>query len=501
MNAPLRRVGVVVMILFGLLFANLNWVQGYQADAYRTNDLNGRVRVAEYERQRGTIFLTAGGVVLAQSKPTSGELKFLRTYPGNAAYAHIVGYKPVNGAATGVEKLENPFLSGASDALVVDRLRDMFTGSTTPGGNVQLTISKAAQEAAVRELANNRVDAPRGAVVALDPQTGALLAMVSMPSFDPNPLASHDPAVAEAAYRKLEGDKAGKPLLNRALQETFPPGSTFKVIVTAAALQNGLNEDSVLAGGSSYTAPETTTPIRNAPGVNCPDSLTLKQAITISCNTAFARLGAEQLGADKVKAAAQAFGFETEPTLADDRDNAFRVVASRTGDIKDPDGTDDRAALAQSCIGQANVRMTPLQAALVAATVANDGRQMRPYVVQQRQGPDLSVLDTARPQELRQPINEGVARTLQDMMISVVQGGTGRSARIDGFDVGGKTGTAQVGESARDHGWFIGFVRRSNEPIAAVAVFLENAGSGGSAEAARIAGQVMRAVIGERGLR
>ncbi|HZN20009.1 MAG TPA: penicillin-binding transpeptidase domain-containing protein [Micromonosporaceae bacterium] len=501
MNAPLRRVGVVVMILFGLLFANLNWVQGYQADSYRTNDLNGRVQVAEYERQRGTVFLAAGGLVLAQSRSTDGELKFLRTYPGKAPYAHIVGYKPVNGAATGIEKLENPFLSGASDKLVVDRVRDMFTGSTTPGGNVQLTISKAAQEAAVRELANNQVDAARGAVVALDPRTGALLAMVSMPSFDPNPLASHDSNAAEAAYQKLEADKTGKPLLNRAIQETFPPGSTFKVLVAAAALQNGLNDGSVLAGGASYTPPETTTPIRNAPGVNCPGSLTLKQALTISCNTAFARLGAEQLGTDKVKAMAQAFGFETEPAFVDDEDNAFRVVPSRTGDIKDPDGTDDRAALAQSCIGQANVRMTPLQGALVAAAVANNGRQMRPYLVQQRQGPDLTVLDTAQPRELGRPISEPVAGTLQEMMVSVVENGTGRSARIDGFDVGGKTGTAQVGETGKDHGWFIGFVRRGNEPIAAVAVFLENAGSGGSAEAARIAGQVMRAVIGERGLR
>lgn len=498
MNAPLRRVGVVVMILFGLLFVNLNYVQGIQATAYRTSDFNGRVQIAEYDRARGKIVVA--GEPVAGVQETDGDYKFLRTYPGSATYAHVVGFKPVNGAETGIEKLENEFLAGTSDELVANRLRDMFTGQKTAGGNVELTLSKAGQEAAVRQLAGNDVGARTGAVVALDPETGRVLALASMPSFDPNPLAGHDTAAAEAAYKRLES-AAGKPLLNRATSETFPPGSTMKVLVSAAALQAGLTQGSELTGGASYQAPDTTHVIRNAPGVNCGQQITLKQALTVSCNTAFARLGAERIGADRLEAAAEAFGFESEPRFAEDqKDNVFRVAASRTGDLKDPDGTDNTPAVAQSCIGQADVRMTPLQGALVAAAVANGGRQMRPYLIDKLTGPDLSTLHTAEPRTLRQPVSSQVAGDLREMMISVVQGGTGRNARVSGLEVGGKTGTAEAGESDDDHGWFIGFAMKDGEPVVAVAVLLEQAGRGGSTEAARIAGRIIRAIAAEQGL-
>jgi peptidoglycan glycosyltransferase len=494
MNAPLRRVGVVVMVLFGLLFVNLNWVQGYQATEYRTSDYNGRVQVAEYERPRGKIVV--GDTAVAVSKATDGELKYLRTYPAGAPYAHVVGFKPVNGAPTGIEKLQNEFLAGTSDQLIGDRLRDMFTGKQTAGGNVELTIKKAVQETAVRELARNQVDATKGAVVALDPKSGAVLALASMPSFDPNPLVSHDTNAAQAAYNKLDQDP-NKPLLDRATSETFPPGSTFKVIVSAAALMKGLTEQTSLPGGSSYKPTDTSSIIGNAPGVVCPQQLSLKQALTISCNTAFARLGAEQLGGDAVRSMAEAFGFGTEPRFADDeKDNVFHVASSEMGNLKDPDGTDDVPKLAQSCIGQSDVRMTPLQGALIAATVANGGIQMKPYLIDKRQAPDLAVVDKAQPQTSSEPITDQVARDLQDMMVSVVESGTGKKAQIDGYVVGGKTGTAQAGETTEDHGWFIGFVKKGDEPVAAVAVLLERAGRGGSAEAARIAGLVMKAVIG-----
>ncbi|HET6215132.1 MAG TPA: penicillin-binding transpeptidase domain-containing protein [Micromonosporaceae bacterium] len=497
MNAPLRRVGVVIMLLFGLLFANLNWVQGYQATAYRTSDYNGRVQVAEYERPRGKVVVN--GTPVASSKETTDELKFLRTYPTNALYAHIVGYKPVNGAATGIEKLENDFLSGTADQLFADRLRDLFTGKQTAGGNVELTLSKAAQEAAVKGLATNGRTS-KGAVVALDPKTGKVLALVSMPSFDPNALVVHDGNAAQAAFDKLDQDPA-KPLLNRALSETFQPGSTMKVVASLAALQAGMTPATVLTGGSSYTAPDTDHPIGNAPGVVCPQQLTLKQALTVSCNTAFARMCVEKLNADKVKAAAQALGFESEPRFTEDGNNVFRTEASHTGDIKDPDGTDDLPLLAQSCIGQADVRMTPMQGALIAAAVANYGTQLRPYLIEKRQSPDLTTMDTGQPKTLRESANAQAARDLQDMMISVVDKGTGQSAQIAGFRVGGKTGTAENEEKAGDHGWFIGFVMKGDVPIAAVAVLLERAGKGGSHEAASIAGDVMKAILAERGLR
>jgi peptidoglycan glycosyltransferase len=498
MNAPLRRVGVVAMILFGLLFANLNWVQAYKADEYRTSDYNGRVQFAEYERERGKI--VAGGKALAQSKPTGGDLKFQRSYPFKETYAHVIGYKPVNLADTAVEKYENDFLAGTSDRLYADRLRDLWSNSKSPGGNVLLTLSPTAQQKAVEKLSSNRVGATRGAVIALNPRSGAVLAMASMPSFDPNPLASHDTKAAQAAYNRLLADPK-KPLLNRAVSETFPPGSTFKVIDAAAALEKGLTEQSVLTGGSTYKPPDTSQVIGNAPGVDCPTKITLKQALTVSCNTAFSRLAVEKLGAAELKKKANDFGFgDTGLSVGQLEDGGVTAAASQTGDITDPDGTDDRPALAQSAIGQANVRMTPLQGALMAAAVANNGSQMRPYLVQVLQGSDLTTNHyTAQPRELRRPVSPQDAAVLQDMMVSVVQNGSGKNANIDGYTVGGKTGTAQAGDNVENHGWFIGFVKKGNEPIAAVAVLLQNAGGGGSAEAADIAGEVMKAIIKDRG--
>jgi peptidoglycan glycosyltransferase len=494
MNAPLRRAGVVVLVLFGLLFANLNWVQAYKANEYRNSPYNGRVQVAEYDRQRGVIEVQ--GKALARSTETPGELKFLRGYPFKSLYAHVVGYKPVNLGATGIEQAENEFLAGTDDKLIVDRVRDMFTGEESSGGNVLLSLSLRAQQTAYEQLRGNDVGSSKGAVVALDPRTGALQAMVSMPSFDPNPLVNHDTKAAEAAYRKLERDKSG-PLKNRALGETKPPGSTFKVIDAAAALENGYRQDSAIPAGSTYQPPQTNQVIRNAAAGICPESqVTLREALTESCNTGFARLGV-QLGGNVLKDMARKFGFEDEELTCGRLDGeGIPVAASRTGDMQRPDGGEDPAVVAQSAIGQRDVRMTPLQGAMIAATVANDGRQMRPYLVQRLLGPDRRPIETASPEQLRRPVSSQVAGDLREMMVSVVENGTGTRARISGYTVGGKTGTAQAGENEPDHGWFIGFVmNKDGQPLSAVAVLLESAGSGGSAEAARIAGRVMRAVI------
>ncbi len=291
------------------------------------------------------------------------------------------------------------------------------------------------------------------------------------------------------------------PLANRAITERFPPGSTFKVVVAAGALEAGLNPDTQLTGGTSYTAPDTTTPIRNAPGVNCPDEITLRNALRVSCNTAFARLGVEQVGADRLKQTAQAFGFETAPAFDRDEKNLLRTSPSVTGGMLntnvDPP-TVDRPALAQSCIGQREVQMTPLQGAMIAAAIANNGVQMRPYLIDTRQASDLTPVDRADIEELRRPVSPQVAAQLREMMNGVVASGTGTAAQIDGFEVGGKTGTAQDGDRP-DHGWFIGYAIKDGKPIVAVAVLLQNAGSGGSREAASIAGDVMRAAIQAKG--
>ncbi|MGS2614069.1 peptidoglycan D,D-transpeptidase FtsI family protein [Micromonospora sp. LZ34] len=499
MNAPLRRVGVVVMILFGLLFANLNWIQAYKADEYRTSDYNGRVQVAEYERKRGNI--EAGGTAFAVSKETDGELRFQRTYPGGAKYAHVLGYKPVNLADTGIERSENDFLAGTSDQLFVDRFKDMFTGDQTGGGNVLLTLSKRAQDVAYDQLRNNRKGVTKGAAIAIDPRTGAVQALVSMPSFDPNPLASHDTSAATAAYNRLEQDR-DRPLRNRALGEVLPPGSTFKIVVAAAALENGVGKSTRIPAGASFTPPTSGSPIKNAAPSICPESqVTLLEAVTESCNTGFAQLGI-RLGADTIKEKARQFGFEQDDlTVGQLGEGGHQVAASRTGGMQNADGGDDPAALAQSSIGQRDVRMTPLQGAMIAASVANGGSQMRPYLVRQLLGPDRTTsYYTADPRELRQPVSGQVAADLRDMMVSVVENGTGESAQINGYTVGGKTGTAQSGPQTPDHGWFIGFALDKNgTPVSAVCVLLEEAGSGGSAEAARIGGQIMRAAIADSG--
>ncbi|GGQ46185.1 peptidoglycan D,D-transpeptidase FtsI family protein [Couchioplanes azureus] len=499
MNAPLRKAGVVILVLFGLLFANLNWVQAYKADDYRTSDYNGRVQVAEYEVPRGVI--EAGGRPLAESKPTDGTLKYLRVYPEKQVYAPVIGYKPVNLEKVGIERSENDFLSGASDKLLADRISAMFTGEQPGGGNVVLSIKPKAQEVAWKQLTRNQSGATKGSAVAIDPRTGAIQAMVSMPSFDPNPLASHDNKAATAAYNELNKDK-DKPLLNRATSEIYPPGSVMKVIMSSAALKNGYEPDTEIEAGPSYTAPGAGKEIRNAAPSVCPEAqVTLKQALTESCNTGFARLGVK-LGGDTVKQEARDWGFEQDDlTIGNLKGGGLPVVTSHTGEMQNPDGSIDQAALAQSSIGQNEVRMTSVQGALMAATVANGGQQMRPYLVQQLLSADRRPIYNANPETLRTPINDDVAGRLKDMMVSVVENGTGTQAQIEGYEVGGKTGTAENGEGEDPHGWFIGFAfDGKGQPVSAVCVMMERVPAAhGSSEAARIGGLIMKAAAGGGG--
>ncbi len=487
MNRPLRRVALGCLVLFGLLLLNVNYVQVVKADDYRDNPSNSRVLLRTYERERGPIAVVAadgsGREVLAESVRTDGPLTYLRTYPGGPDYAHVTGYYSLIYGRTGVERAQDQVLSGEDDRLFVRRLSDYVTGREPSGGGVLLTLDPAAQAAAVAGLAGKR-----GAVVALDPRTGAVLAMASNPTYDPARLSSFEPADIRAYYDQLIA-APDDPLVNRAISKTYPPGSTFKVITAAAALSGGeVQPDTQIPSPPVLDLPQTSVGLRNFGGGSCgADSITLANALRISCNTAFAALGL-RLGESALSKQAQAFGFG-ENDLSVPTSVATSVFPE---DISPP-------SLAQSAIGQFEVRVTPLQMAMVAAGIANQGRVMKPYLVREVQAPDLSRLDLAEPTVYKRAVDPAVAAELTQMMQLVVSDGSGTRAQIDGVNVAGKTGTAQHAPGRPPHAWFIGFAP-AQDPLVAVAVVIEDGGNIGSeatggALSAPIARDVMRAVL------
>ena len=477
MNAPLRRVAISVLVLFTLLILNANYIQVVRSDELRSDRGNTRVLAEEYNRQRGSIIV--GGKEIARSVPTDDTLNYLRQYPEGRLWAPVTGYYSVIYGNTQMERAENDILAGTDPRLTFRRLTDLFTGRDPQGGDVVLTLDAAVQRAAMAGL-----DGVTGAVVALDPTTGAVLGMASTPTFDPNELSSHDPGAIRAYAEQLEGlDR--DPRLNRAIGDNFQPGSVFKVIVSAAALEEGYEPDTEIPAPDVLTLPGTRTELENFGGSECAsdEKQPLIDALTISCNTAFAELGIA-LGEDKIREVAERFGIDGEK-----RQIPLDVAESDIGEI-----TND-AELGVSSIGQQDVRLTPLQAAMIASAVANDGDLMTPYMVDQLRAPDLSVIDRTEPEVLSEATSETVAAGLTEMMISVVENGSGRSARIDGVQVAGKTGTAE--NAGADHNWFIGFAP-ADDPKIAVAVFVANGGGTGGDVSAPIARDVIAAYL-ERG--
>ncbi|GAC1439347.1 MAG: penicillin-binding protein 2 [Mycobacteriales bacterium] len=489
MNGPLRRAALACMLLFGLLLINVNYVQVVKADSYRNDSRNARGLLRSYSHQRGPIVLSAGGganAVAVDTATPSEQLKYLRTYPGGAAFAHVTGFASFVYGRTGLELAENDVLSGQSDNLFVRRLSDYVTGRKAEGGRVVLTLQQAAQRAAYAGLQGKR-----GAAVAIDPRTGAILAMVSTPSYDPAKLSSHNAKAMQAYYRSLQKDPAD-PLLNRAVSQTYPPGSTFKVITTAAALSTGTFTPSTqIPSPTELKLPQTTATLKNFGGEQCGNgtATTLADAFRISCNTAFGQLGLT-LGGGALRAEAEKFGLG---------DSGVTVPLTVVGSVFPSQLSKPQEA--QAAIGQYDVRVTPLQMAMVAAGVANGGTIMKPYLVREVQAPDLSTLSQTSPEVYKKPISRSVADQLTAMMELVVNSGTGTAAQIPGVRVAGKTGTAQHAAGAAPHAWFIGFAP-AEAPRVAVAVLVEDGGSAGSEAtggrvAAPIARDVMRAVLGQ----
>ena len=482
MNTPLRRVAYACLALFGILLLQANYLQAYKASAYLDDPRNGRVLLRTYDRERGPITVGNGQErqAIAMSKETTDTLKYLRTYANGPLYAPVTGFYSLVYGASGIERNEDRVLSGEDDRLFVRRFSDAITGRAPQGGSIALTINPKAQQAAFQALAGRR-----GAAVALDPRTGAILALVSSPSYDPSLLSSHDPAKIAMAYKALQNDPAN-PMLDRALNQTYPPGSTFKLITAAAALSAGTyTPQTRIASPTVLALPQTNQPLRNFGGESCGDgkTTTLADALRISCNTAFGQLGLV-LGATAVRKQAAAFGFgETDLFVPQ------RVSRSSYPDTLSP------PQLAQAAIGQYDVRVTPLQMAMVAAGIANQGRLMTPYLVNEVQAPDFSRLDLAQPKPYRETTTPQVAAELTAMMELVVQSGTGTAAQIPGIRVAGKTGTAQHAVGAAPHAWFIGFAP-AQDPQIAVAVVVEDGGLAGSeATGGQVAAPIAKAMF------
>nr|WP_294693988.1 penicillin-binding protein 2 [uncultured Friedmanniella sp.] len=478
MNRPIRRVAFVAMLMFALLLANGTYMTLFRTESLAAEPQNRRVRDAEFAQDRGAI-LAAGKTEIATTGPSKDRFRYQRSYPAGSLYAPVTGFYSYAHGSSALESTYNSQLAGTADALFVRRLIDLATDRAPQGASVQTTIVPAMQEAAARALGGQK-----GAVVALDPSTGAVLALVTSPTYDPNDLASHDIESAAKSYQKLAGSPQ-RPLANRAVREIYPPGSTFKLVTAAAALADGVEPSSKVKSPDRLKLPGTTTFLPNS--TDCGGkSVSLTQALKVSCNTAFANLGLK-VGQDKLREQAQAFGFD-QRHLAD-----LTGVASRF-----PDDLDD-AQLALSAIGQFDVAASPLQMAMVTAGIANDGVVMDPYLVAMVQAPDLKPLSTHEPTVLSEAMTEKNAQKLQQMMVEVVSSGTGGNGGIRGVQVGGKTGTAQSDPSRKPFAWFTSFAP-AEDPKIAVAVVVEDADiprqdiAGG-----RVAAPIARAVM-EAGL-
>ncbi|WP_232661159.1 peptidoglycan D,D-transpeptidase FtsI family protein [Pseudonocardia sp. TRM90224] len=483
MNTPVRRVAIAVMAMILLLLANLTYVQVVKASDYRNDPRNKRVLLAEYARKRGQI--SAAGQMLAASTETGGRLRYQRNYPDGPVFAPVTGYYSVNHGATGIERAADEILNGSDDRLFGRRLSDLITGRDPSGGNVVLTIDPDMQKAAYDQLSSRNYT---GAVVALRPQTGEILAMASTPSYDPNPLATHSAAEENEAFAQVNAEEPSV-LTNRAISEIYPPGSTFKLIDVAAALSSGkYTPDSQLTAIANLKLANGRTDLENYNGNSCGTSATasLRDALQRSCNTAFAQLAAE-LGEQAIRDQAAAFGIGTT-----DLSIPMNVATSTIGDIE------DTTALQQSSIGQRDVALTPLQNAMIVAAIANGGTVMKPYLIKSIQSQELETVETTNPDRVGRAIDAGVARTMTELMVNNENSYRG-AGKLSDVQIAAKTGTAEHGANPKatpPHVWYVAFAPADNPQIA-VAVVVESGGdrSDLAATGGAVAAPIGRAVI------
>jgi len=486
-NKPIRTISIFCLLLFVALLINATWLQYWKADSYDKDPRNRRVIEAAYSRERGAILV--GREPVAESVESDDKYDFLRTYAEPFKYSHVTGYFSFYDQ-TGIERYQNDVLSGDDDVLFVNKLVDLLSNRSGKGGNVVLTLDRDAQDAAYEGLSALPGDV-QASVIAIQPSTGKILAMASLPDFDPNKLASHDFSQVKADYDRLQADKA-QPLLNRSIQMTLPPGSTFKLVTASAAIESGkYDADSEVPGGPTYQLPQTTgdSGLIDNEGRSCgTDKIPFSQAMEQSCNTTFAQLGVE-LGSDALQEQAEKFGFNKHYL----DDTGPQAISNFPEDMNEPES-------GQAAIGQFEVRASPLQMAMVAAGIANQGVVMKPYIVDSIQSPELETLRQTEPEELGRAVSQETADGVTQLMVDTVDNGTAAPGAIPGVTVAGKTGTAQSGQDdVPPYAWFVSFAP-AQDPEVAVAVMIQSAGIprgeiAGGTYGGPIAKAVMEAVI------
>ncbi|WP_372969491.1 peptidoglycan D,D-transpeptidase FtsI family protein [Microbacterium sp.] len=483
MTKELRRLSIVMLFMFISLFAATSWIQVVEADSLGQNSNNRRTLLDSYEIQRGSIIVD--DVAIASSTPSDDRYQFQRVYTDAAMWAPVTGYfNPALQSATGIERALNGDLSGTGSSAFFAEIERILSGQPQRGFSVELTLDTAAQRAAYEGL-----EGLNGAVVAIEPKTGRILAMVSTPGFDTNSLATHDADAANSAYDALDEDP-NKPLSNRAIAgDLNPPGSTFKLVVAAAAYASGdYTPSSTLPNPARYQLPGSTNTVANAWGGTCGSgtTVTISEAIRLSCNIPMAEL-AVKLGDDAIREMAEKFGFN----------QSFETPLESTPSSY-PRALDD-AQTALTGFGQGQVTATPLQIAMVAAGIANDGVVMNPRLIDTVIGNDLSVVRPYGDTEFGRALEATVADDVTASMVASVSNGAAQGARIDGVDVAGKTGTTENDDNPYTL-WFTGFAP-ANDPEVAVAVLVEDGGGQGQSGsgdtiAAPIAKKVIEAVLG-----
>jgi peptidoglycan glycosyltransferase len=505
-NRALKRLSIAVLVMFLLLLINVNFIQGFQTASLASKPHNPRAFYSKFAYQRGDI-TTSDGVVIAKSQLSSASdyanygIKYQRVYPHGAEYAPVTGYDTIDGhtptGQTGLEYYEDSVLTGSDASLTVRNFIDMLTGKQRKGASVAVTISSKAQDAAYAGLVKTLQGTGRiGAVVAIEPSTGKILAMASYPSYDPNQLAvlsgvklnTNDNALLKAPTN---------PLLNKAIGATFPPGSTFK-IVTSSAFFNvnpGNNPNSIVESPTQLTLPQTNHTLANDLGEVCGDGsghTTLIQAFLQSCDTTFGKLGMN-VGANSLNSAAQSFGMNSSSLK-------IPMPVTPSNYVLPP----SQALTAYSAIGQFSDTVTAMQEAMFAAAIASSGKLMTPYLVQQVTASDLSNVQTTQPAMLNQAVSPAVASNVRTMMEAVVQNPGGTAAAFSQaathVDIAGKTGTAEngPGNASLNDAVFTAFAPAGNgNPTIAVGVIIQGGGYGATA-AAPIAVQVIKAYLGIR---